>query len=348
MTTTASTSPVADLTEVGTLGVVHLKRLWSRFLSRERATTEAAACEWPATHVLLAGLELGLEETMRHLGSVRPTFAEFEAWVLARHGGALDPGVVARINAALTGQAPPPDARAAIADIEAMPPVLGPEDLAHWEEHGWVVLHDAIAPEACRATAQAIWDVLDMAPDDPAGWSHWRDVQQCVFIQLFRHPALDANRRSRRIHKAFAQLWDTADLWVSTDRVGFNPPETPQRPFPGPGIHWDVSLTRPIPFGTQGLIYLTDTAAEQGALAVVPGMHRTIDAWLDALPPGESPHDVAARTLEMTPIAGKAGDLIVWHQALPHGPTPNRADRPRLVHYIDMFPANFGYNPLWR
>ena len=346
MTTTTST-PVADVAEVGTLGIVHLKRLWSRLLSRKQVAAEDIVREWRATNVLFSGLELGLEETLRHLGTVQPGFAEFEAWVLERNGGAVDPGVVARINAALTGQAPPPGAQAEITDIEAMPPVLSLEDLAHWEEHGWVILHDAITPEACHATAQAIWDVLGMAPDDPATWTDQRHVQQCVFVQLFRHPALDANRRSRRIRKAFAQLWGTADLWVSTDRVGFNPPETPQRPFPGPGMHWDVSLTTPIPLGIQGLIYLTDTAAEQGAFALVPGMHRTIDTWLDALPPGESPHTFAARHLEMTPIAGKAGDLILWHHALPHGPTPNRADRPRLVHYVKMFPANFGYNPVW-
>lgn len=347
MTTTGIASPVADLTEVGTLGVVHLKRLWSRLLSREWAATEDAASEWRATNVLFSGLELGLEETMRHLVSVQPSFAAFEAWVLERNGGAVDPAVVARINAALTGQAPPPEAQADTAAIEAMPPVLSPEDLAHWDEHGWVILPDAIPPEACRATAQAIWDVLDMDPDDPATWHDQRRVQQCVFVQLFRHPALDANRRSRRIRKAFAQLWGTAELWVTTDRVGFNPPETPQRPFPGPGIHWDVSLTTPIPLGIQALIYLTDTTAEQGAFALVPGMHRTIGAWLDALPPGHSPRAFAAQHLEMTPIAGKAGDLILWHHALPHGPTPNRADRPRLVHYVKMFPADFGYNPVW-
>ncbi|HEY0837294.1 MAG TPA: phytanoyl-CoA dioxygenase family protein [Azospirillum sp.] len=340
--------PIAASTEVGALGVVHLKRLWSRALAPRRDDTpETAVREWRALHVLFSGLELGLEETLRHLGATRPSFAAFEDWVLARNGGALDPRAVARINAALSGQAPPPDAQAAIDAVDAMPPVLGPDDLAHWHEHGWVVLPDAIPPDACRASAQAIWQALDMDPGDPATWTRRRPLQQCVFVQLFRHPALDANRRSRRIHKAFAQLWGTADLWTTTDRVGFNPPEHVQGPFPGPFIHWDVSLSRPIPLGVQGLIYLTDTAADQGAFALVPGMHRTIDAWLDALPPGADPREAAMRDLEMTPIAGQAGDLILWHHALPHGPTPNRTDQPRLVHYVKMFPADFGYDPVW-
>ncbi|MGE5476238.1 MAG: phytanoyl-CoA dioxygenase family protein, partial [Bacteroidales bacterium] len=138
-----------------------------------------------------------------------------------------------------------------------------------------------------------------------------------------------------------------ADLWASTDRVGFNPPERTDRPFPGPGIHWDVSLVQPVPLGIQGIIYLTDTRADQGAFALVPGMHRTIGEWVAALPPGTNPNHHAAKTLTMTPIAGRAGDMILWHHALPHGPTPNHSDRPRLVQYLKLFPADFGHHPEW-
>lgn len=347
MTTTQSMPGVADAMEVGDLGVVFLKRVWSRFFSGTRPAGDEARREWRAIHVLCSGLQVGLEEMYRHLGSARPGFAAFEAWILRHNGGTIEPAAVDRINAALTGQAPPAGARALIEAVDAMEPVLNAGDLAHWEEHGWVVLPHAITPEACRATAQATWDELGKTPDAPDSWDAWTDRQQCVFTQLFRHPALDANRGSRRIHKAFAQLWGTADLWASTDRVGFNPPVTPRCPFPGPGIHWDVSLARPVPLGIQGLIYLTDTAAEQGAFALVPGMHRTLEGWMDALPAGTSARAHAEKSLTMTPIPGRAGDLILWHHALAHGPTPNLADRPRLVHYIKMFPADFGWNPEW-
>ena len=39
------------------------------------------------------------------------------------------------------------------------------------------------------------------------------------------------------------------------------------------------------------------------------------------------------------PVAGKAGDLVIWHSALPHGSSPNSSDRPRIVQYITMSPA---------
>lgn len=339
--------PIADKMEVGALGVVYLKRLWSSWATGHQWASGERVEHWRAMYVLFSGLGLGIEETLKHVGQTRPSFEAFEAWVLDRNGGFISPDVTARINAALTGAAPPPEALAHAQAIEQAPPVLSDDDLAHWAEHGWVVLHDAISGEACRATAQTVWDAQGMSPDSPMDWDRAGPNQQCVFVQLFRHPALDANRRSARIHKAFAQLWGTADLWASTDRVGFNPPVTPLRPFPGPGIHWDVSLVQPIPLGIQGLIYLTDTSAEQGAFALVPGMHRTIGEWLRTVPPGETPHTYAARTLDMTPIAGRAGDMIIWHHALPHGPTPNRTDRPRLVQYLKMFPADFVVNAEW-
>lgn len=339
-------SPIAPIDETGILGVVYLKRLWSLWSSHRPSPPEDYVRDWRAINVLFSGLELGIEETLTHVLGTTPDFTEFEEWILARNGGRIDPATVARLNAALIGAPPPAETRAWLDAIEAMPPVLSPEDMAHWHDHGWVVLHDAISSEACKATANAIWQVQDMRPDDPESWQ-WGPLQQCVFVQLFRHPALDANRRSARIHKAFAQLWGCADLWVTTDRVGFNPPERPDRPFPGPGIHWDVSLVQPIPLGIQGLIYLTDTSADQGAFALVPGMHRTIGEWVAALPPGVNPNRHAAATLTMTPIAGRAGDLILWHHALPHGPTPNQSDKPRLVQYVKMFPADFGYLPDW-
>lgn len=338
--------PIVDIHDTGTLGVVYLKRLWSLWTSYQPSPAGDETRDWRATMVLLSGLGLGLEPTLRHVVTASLSFPEFEDWILAQNGGALDPRTVARLNAALTGAEPPPDVQAWLREVDADSPVLSDDDLAHWHEHGWVRLPEAISAGACHATADAIWQAQGMRADDPDGWRQG-PLQQCVFVQLFRHPALDANRRSRRIHKAFAQLWGTADLWASTDRVGFNPPERPDLPFPGPGIHWDVSLVQPVPLGIQGIIYLTDTSADQGAFALVPGMHRTIGEWVAALPDGANPNHHAAKTLTMTPIAGRAGDMILWHHALPHGPTPNHSDRPRLVQYLRMFPADFGHHPEW-
>ena len=272
--------------EKGALGVYQLKRLWSRALASRQGGASGDLIERQLDHLVTDALGLGLEQVQQHLMRVAPSFEEFERWIVATTGG-IEPEQVARINAALTGAEPPGSTRRGLAAIEAMEPVLSPADLAHWAEHGYVIVHDAV-PEETRAAAEAaIWRHLGARPDEADSWYVPND--HGIMVQFFQHPAFTANRRSPRVHKAFAQLWGTADLWVTTDRAGFNVPERPGWKFRGPDMHWDVSLARPIPFGTQGILYLADTPAEQGAFTCVTGFHRRIEAWLDPLPPGVDP-----------------------------------------------------------
>jgi ectoine hydroxylase-related dioxygenase (phytanoyl-CoA dioxygenase family) len=68
---------------------------------------------------------------------------------------------------------------------------------------------------------------------------------------------------------------------------------------------------------------------------------------LQELPAGADPRAQAVKELRAIPIAGDAGDLIIWHQALPHGATPNRAALPRVVQYLNMFPSRYEINAQW-
>jgi len=153
------------------------------------------------------------------------------------------------------------------------------------------------------------------------------------------------NRRTERIHRAFAQLWGTADLWVTADRCGFHPPQRAGHPFPGPDLHWDLDFSAPLAFGTQGILYLTDTPAEQGALTLVPGFHRRLPEWLASLPPGADPQQQDLHALGSIPVGARAGDMVIWRDALPHGSRPNLGTRPRIVQYINLFRAPPGRSP---
>lgn len=69
----------------------------------------------------------------------------------------------------------------------------------------------------------------------------------------------------------------------------------------------------------------------------MPGFHNRIDAWLKSLPQDVEPGQQDWSTWPVKPIAAKAGDLIIWHQALPHGSSPNHAQLPRIVQYVNMY-----------
>ncbi|CAM3894303.1 phytanoyl-CoA dioxygenase family protein [Paracidovorax anthurii] len=324
-----------------------LEEVWSRFaMVREGRSAPLSARQGRRDHWVLHALGIGLEPFYAWFGREGGgTYAAFERWV-AERAGLPSADTVARLDAAMNEGPLPPATRDALAAVDRMEPVLSARDLAFWEEHGYVVLHDAVPAEDAAAVAAEIWRVLGADPGDPATW--YPPNEHGIMVQLFHHAALERNRRSRRIHKAFAQLWGTADLWSTTDRVGFNAPETATHPFRGPHLHWDVSLQTPVPMGTQGILYLTDTQAEQGAFTLVPGFHRRLESWLAGLPGGPSSARQQDLTLlGATPLAGRAGDLIIWHHALPHGSRPNRADRPRLVQYLNMFPAHAPLQENW-
>jgi hypothetical protein len=333
-------------TEVGMLGVYQLKRAWARALAARNGRPHPVdQQDFHFDHLVIDALGLGLEQTIQHLQGTAPAFDAFENWIVATAGG-VDAAQIARINAAIAGREYPDEIKRQLAEIDASEPVLSADDLAFWDEHGYVILHDAVPAATREAATRAIYEHLGAHPDDPQSW--YRKRRGSIMVQFFQHPAFTANRRSKRIHKAYAQLWGTADLWVTTDRVSFNVPERDVWRFPGPDLHWDVSLQMPMYPNMQGVLYLTDTPAEQGAFTCVPGFHRRIEAWLAGLPPGADPRRQDLHALGSQPIAGRAGDLVIWNDALPHGSSPNCGSRPRIVQYIKMYPTRMKANEVWK
>jgi len=304
----------------------------------------AAPISETQTRLLLDTLGLGIEQAASYLGAEWPDYPTFEAWILAT-AGEPDPLLLARYDAWLDGATAPEAERRRQHAINAMAPVLGVDALAQWEAEGFVILRGAITLDEAKTAETLLWRQAGADPDDPDSW-YQGPRNNGIMIQYFQDPALEAARRSPRVHKAFAQLWGTSDLWMTTDRMSFNPPERPGRPFQGPRLHWDVSLALPIPFATQGILYLTDTSADQGALQLVPGFHHRIEAWLAGLGEGD-PREIDL-SAEARTIGAGAGDLIIWRQDLPHGASPNRAERPRMAQYINMYSAELESHPVWR
>ncbi len=224
-----------------------------------------------------------------------------------------------------------------LGEIDAREPIFTPDDLSFWEDNGYVILTNAVGEQERIDAEKAIWKHVGAHPESTESW--YENTGDGIMVELIQHPAFNANRHAPRIHKAFAQLWGTSDLWVSADRCGFHVPQRDDHPFPGPDLHWDIDFSKPLKFGTQGILYLTDTPPEQGALTLVPGFHRRLAKWLESLPPGTDPQKEDLHSLGSVPVGGSAGDLVIWNQALPHGSRPNLGTRPRMVQYINMYPG---------
>lgn len=280
---------------------------------------------------------------MRYLGDARPGFEDFAAWILAT-AGAPDPARLDRYERWYRGAAPSAAEVERQAAVMAVDPVFDAADLATWERDGVVVLRNAISRDEAAAIAEHLWATVGAAPDDPASWYGPRS--NGIMVQQFQHPAMDVPRRAARVHRAFAQLYDHADLIASVDRLSFNPPVTDGYTFPGPHLHWDTSLAPPVPFEAGGILYLTDTAADQGALQVVPGFHhRLADGWLESLD-GAEPRQIDLSSEAVTVPAG-AGDMVIWRQEIPHGASANTSDRPRLAHYLTLHPMRWPDERAW-
>ena len=224
--------------------------------------------------------------------------------------------------------------------MSASEPPLSPADLEFWEENGYVVARRAVPPENCRAAEKAVWEFAGMDPGDPETWYH--DPPRGIMKEIYQHQALWDNRQHPRVHRAFSQIWGTHELLVSRDRASINPPERPGHEFRGPWLHWDIRIEDlPQRIGVQGVLYLTDTTADQGAFSCVPGFHLELRRWLRSLPADAEPRELVLEHFgdQAVAVEGGAGDLVIWHSALPHGSSPNRAAVPRIAQYITMNPA---------
>jgi len=168
-----------------------------------------------------------------------------------------------------------------------------------------------------------------------------------MMVHFSDHPTLNANRNSPRIKKAYEQLYQSNAIYKTIDKVSFNPPIAKNYSFKGSDLHWDVSLHLPIPYRLQGLIYLSDCAENEGAFHCVPGFHNEIEQWMKNLPENVNPREYALQTLKPIPIVGEAGDLVIWHQALPHCATANYGTTPRMVQYMTYFPNEYTESEIW-
>lgn len=327
-----------QITDCGRIGIYYLKSIWNYYQKLKTNSTELSNIEWKYINGVFNALGIGTEPTITYLMQSNDSFDKFENWI--EENGRISLPIIEQFNTAVRNEN--------INQLKSEEEIFSQSDLAQWHEDGYIILRNAVPKIDCERTINLIYDTIDACSSKPSTWYNNHPLKQGIMIQLFNSSILDSNRLSNKIKLAYQQLWNRQDLLVSMDRVSFNPPENNFYKFPGPNLHWDVSLKRPIPFGLQGLLYLSDTDENQGAFTVIPGFHKKIENWLKDLDKDENPRDInLLRNFKKKPIAAKAGDFIIWNQCLPHGSSPNTSDKPRIVQYINYQPIDLKYHNEW-
>ncbi|MRX41797.1 phytanoyl-CoA dioxygenase [Flavobacterium sp. LC2016-23] len=300
-----------------------LEKLWKRTVQPISISAAADTQTWDEEIKTLYQLGISMEDTLQFLYFEKPDFETFKTWITAKKKNENN------------------------LSEDSKDEVLSEQDLEFWNENGYVIIKNAISKGDCEDTQQAIWDFLKMDPDKKETWYNRHENQKGLMLNFSDHETLNRNRFSARIKKAYEQLYGTTQIYKTIDKVSFNPPETNDFTFLGSPLHWDTSLKQPIPFGLQGLLYLTDCGIDDGAFHCVPGFHNQIREWLESLAPNENPREKAIQNLQPKPIIGNAGDFIIWNNTLPHCASPNRGKSPRMVQYLTYFPEGYDTSGEW-
>jgi hypothetical protein len=224
--------------------------------------------------------------------------------------------------------------------------LLSEGDIEAFHDNGYLVVPSVVPQEKLDAVVAAVWEFLEMDPEDPSTW--YPPDRKGSLAHLHQHQSLWDCRQHPHVHQAFADILGTEALWVSMDRATMKPPIDPRFPhYDDRGfVHWDLDTSKPLPeqLGVQGVLALADTSAEMGGFQCVPGFHRVLAGWIREQPEDRNPRAPDLSRLpegyHVTPIPMKAGDLVIWDRMLAHGNGRNVGTRPRLAQYLTMYPAS--------
>ena len=205
----------------------------------------------------------------------------------------------------------------------------------HFDECGYMIIEDAIPTDLCGAVVDAIFAFLEMDPGKPDDWSRPPHKPGAGMVEMYQHQAMWNVYQHPAIHQIYSEVYGTERIWVHPDRVNMKPPRHDDYPeWDHKGMyHWDADTSKlPVTFGTQGVLYLTDTADDQGSFVCWPGAHKSLidekEPWVPEIDPER-----------FVQVPAKAGSLLIWHRALPHGNGRNTSDKPRLAQYMNFYPV---------
>ena len=271
--------------------------------------------------------------------------------------------------------------------------VLTQEQCRRFDETGVLVVPNAVPANLVAAARDVVFNHVGVSWPDLRVADARATVQRPSIITddaLSHCDAFWATRTHPNIRDIFADIYQTDDLLTTFDRCNFTPSQgmrvaalraagnaaeaaalqeklesgqLAREAGRGSKLHWDKDLytERPLSFAVQAVLYLTDTAENQGGLRVIPGFHRRPDAaaFLRDRKPRSFADRVARRDLmgapfppvpyddpECVSVAAPAGSLVIWASVLPHGAGVNvHPTQPRVAQYLTCVPNRSDWEP---
>lgn len=167
--------------------------------------------------------------------------------------------------------------------------VLSPEDVASFEQHGYVYLPKAFSPADALAIQDSIWSQMQEQGIDRRDRSTWPNGS---WHGAKDNPSLERTIATPRLCGAINQLLGS-DNWRVPNRWGgylISFPTDPAQDWEltSQAWHWDDTLINHFRRSNTGLMIFTlysDVQAHGGGTLIVPGSHRLIKQFFQRLSP---------------------------------------------------------------
>ena len=199
--------------------------------------------------------------------------------------------------------------------MDALPSVLSPADLRHFDEHGFVLARGVVPPEQAARTAR---DVVEFAGRDehrgrdfyldPRAPDSWYDERgRCGFkraVEVYHSQSMWDNRLCPPMHGLFAQLHGTARLHADKGRCSITPPS--RDPTERQGLHWDIAALFAY-MEYEGYLEKKNLAANGSSFAPVEAREALHGARSAAEGVGPLPQFALAAVLYLTDVPADGG-----------------------------------------
>lgn len=132
--------PLISSGTAGPLGVLHLPRLWLKASlgAVGKLHPDYPACGKGYDQMVLDGLGISNADFDAFIAEKKPTYPQFETWILQKSGGSLDAAAVKKLNDSITGYHHDDETRKAILsanglqDDGSLPDAINLNNLDDW------------------------------------------------------------------------------------------------------------------------------------------------------------------------------------------------------------------------